>query len=164
MTTTYTFASASARDAFRTKISSYFAESEKIKKAINDAINKSASDANSKITNLQIGGRNLIIENSDIRTLPPEIMEMTDNYNYERIYVDMELNKEYTVSAKVEFTTQAPDTDTHISIYPYPEGSDTFVPIIDGKVVFTFTKKSANTNSVLMYAGKAGVQEVRSYL
>lgn len=71
MTTTYTFASASARDAFRTKISSYFAESEKIKKAINDAINKSASDANSKITNLQIGGRNLIIENSDIRTLPP---------------------------------------------------------------------------------------------
>lgn len=79
-----------------------------------------------------------------------------DNYNYERIYVDMELNKEYTVSAKVEFTTQAPDTDTHISIYPYPEGSDTFVPIIDGKVVFTFTKKSANTNSVLMYAGKAG--------
>ncbi|MDW4536178.1 carbohydrate binding domain-containing protein [Bacillus cereus] len=157
MTTTYTFASASARDAFRTKISSYFAESEKIKKAINDAINKSASDANSKITNLQIGGRNLIIENSDIRTLPPRNNgDAADNYNYERIYVDMELNKEYTVSAKVEFTTQAPDTDTHISIYPYPEGSDTFVPIIDGKVVFTFTKKSANTNSVLMYAGKAG--------
>ncbi|WP_242475677.1 carbohydrate binding domain-containing protein [Bacillus cereus group sp. N6] len=157
MTTTYTFASASARDAFRTKINSYFAESEKIKKAINDAINKSASDANSKITNLQIGGRNLVTEYSDIRTLPPRNNgDAADNYNYERFSVDMELNKEYTVSAKVEFTTQAPNTDTHISIYPYPEGSDTFVPIIDGKVVFTFTKKSANTNSVLMYAGRAG--------
>ncbi|MGE7726771.1 phage head spike fiber domain-containing protein [Bacillus cereus] len=157
MTTTYSFASASARDAFRTKINSYFAESEKIKKAINDAINQSASDANNKITNLQIGGRNLVTEYSDIRTLPPKNNgDAADNYNYERFYVDMELNKEYTVSAKVEFTTQAPNTDTHISIYPYPEGSDTFVPIIDGKVVFTFTKKSANTNSVLMYAGKAG--------
>lgn len=157
MTTTYTFASASARDAFKTKINSYFAESEKIKKAINDAINQSASDANNKITNLQIGGRNLVTEYSDIRTLPPKNNgDAADNYNYERFYVDMELNKEYTVSAKVEFTTQAPNTDTHISIYPYPEGSDTFVPIIDGKVVFTFTKKSANTNSVLMYAGKAG--------
>ncbi|ARO21307.1 carbohydrate-binding protein CenC (plasmid) [Bacillus tropicus] len=157
MTTTYTFASASARDAFRTKINSYFAESEKIKKAINDAINQSASDANNKITNLQIGGRNLVTEYSDIRTLPPKNNgDAADNFNYERFYVDMELNKEYTVSAKVEFTTQAPNTDTHISIYPYPEGSDTFVPIIDGKVVFTFTKKSANTNSVLMYAGKAG--------
>ncbi|MGX5439888.1 phage head spike fiber domain-containing protein [Bacillus thuringiensis] len=157
MTTTYTFASASARDAFRTKINSYFAESEKIKKAINDAINKSASDANNKITNLQIGGRNLITENSDIRTiLPKNNGDAADNYNYERFYAAMELNKEYTVSAKVEFTTQAPNTDTHISIYPYPEGSDTFVPIVDGKVVFTFTKKSANTDSVLMYAGKAG--------
>ncbi|PFZ31154.1 hypothetical protein COL64_29200 [Bacillus toyonensis] len=157
MTTTYTFASASARDAFRTKINSYFAESEKIKKAINDAINKSASDANNKITNLQIGGRNLITENSDIRTiLPKNNGDSADNYNYERFYAAMELNKEYTVSAKVEFTTQAPNTDTHISIYPYPEGSDTFVPIVDGKVVFTFTKKSANTDSVLMYAGKAG--------
>ncbi|PHD66994.1 hypothetical protein COF61_07475 [Bacillus toyonensis] len=157
ITTTYTFASASARDAFRTKINSYFAESEKIKKAINDAINKSASDANNKITNLQIGGRNLITENSDIRTiLPKNNGDSADNYNYERFYAAMELNKEYTVSAKVEFTTQAPNTDTHISIYPYPEGSDTFVPIVDGKVVFTFTKKSANTDSVLMYAGKAG--------
>lgn len=34
MITTYTFASASARDAFRTKINSYFAESEKIKKQL----------------------------------------------------------------------------------------------------------------------------------
>ncbi|WP_255481382.1 carbohydrate binding domain-containing protein [Bacillus sp. BF2-3] len=60
MTTTYTFASASARDAFRTKISSYFTESEKIKKAINDAINKVANDANNKIANLKIGGSNLL--------------------------------------------------------------------------------------------------------
>ncbi|AXK18464.1 carbohydrate binding domain-containing protein [Bacillus sp. COPE52] len=165
MTTTYTFVSASARDAFRTKINSYFAESEKIKKAINDAINKSASDANNKITNLQIGGRNLVTEYSDIRTLPPKNNgDAADNYNYERFYVDMELNKEYTVSAKVEFTTQAPNTDTHISIYPYPEGSDTFVPIIDGKVVFTFTKESANTNSVLMYAGKAGTTKSKGVI
>lgn len=60
MTTTYTFASASARDAFRTKISSYFAESEKNKKAINDAINKVANDANDKIANLKIGGVNFL--------------------------------------------------------------------------------------------------------
>ncbi|MEK5051510.1 phage head spike fiber domain-containing protein [Bacillus sp. FSL P2-0099] len=60
MTTTYSFASASARDAFRAKINSYFAESEKIKKAINDAINKSANDANSKIDNLKIGSRNIV--------------------------------------------------------------------------------------------------------
>ncbi|WP_144596509.1 phage head spike fiber domain-containing protein [Bacillus cereus] len=60
MTTTYTFASASARDTFRTKISAYFNESEKIKKAINDAINKSANNANDKIDNLKIGGRNIV--------------------------------------------------------------------------------------------------------
>lgn len=60
MTTTYTFASASARDAFRTKINSYFAESEKIKKAINDAINKVANTANDKIDNLKIGSRNIV--------------------------------------------------------------------------------------------------------
>ncbi|PET20645.1 carbohydrate-binding protein CenC [Bacillus cereus] len=60
MTTTYTFASASARDAFKTKISAYFNESEKIKKAINDAINKSANNANDKIDNLKIGGRNIV--------------------------------------------------------------------------------------------------------
>ncbi|HDX9658579.1 TPA: carbohydrate binding domain-containing protein [Bacillus toyonensis] len=60
MTTTYTFASASARDAFRTKINSYFAESEKIKKAINDTINKSANTANDKIDNLKVGGQNIV--------------------------------------------------------------------------------------------------------
>ncbi|EAO57392.1 Hypothetical membrane spanning protein [Bacillus thuringiensis serovar israelensis ATCC 35646] len=60
MITTYTFASASARDAFRTKINSYFAESEKIKKAINDAINNSANNANNKIDNLKVGGQNIV--------------------------------------------------------------------------------------------------------
>ncbi|WP_255256163.1 phage head spike fiber domain-containing protein [Bacillus mycoides] len=60
MTSTYTFASASTRDAFRTKINVYFAESEKIKKAINEAINKSASDANDKIDNFKVGGRNIV--------------------------------------------------------------------------------------------------------
>ncbi|WP_230876743.1 hypothetical protein [Bacillus sp. SRB3LM] len=60
MTTTYTFASVSTRDAFKSKISAYFNESEKVKKAINDAINKSASDANDKIANLKIGGVNFL--------------------------------------------------------------------------------------------------------
>ncbi|WP_040963217.1 carbohydrate binding domain-containing protein [Bacillus mycoides] len=60
MTSTYTFASASTRDAFRAKINTYFTESEKIKKAINDAINESANNANDKIDNLKIGSRNIV--------------------------------------------------------------------------------------------------------
>lgn len=47
MTSTYTFASTTVRDAFRTKINTYFSESEKIKKAISDKIN---SDAAAKAT------------------------------------------------------------------------------------------------------------------
>ena len=157
MTTTYTFASASARDAFRTKINSYFAESEKIKKAINDAINKSASDANNKINNLQIGGRNLVIENTDLRELKPKNTgDSSDNFNYTQCVAAMELNKEYTVSAKVEFTTQSPYVDDKITVYTYPGGVQMPATIKDGRITHTFTKTVEQTTSVLLYAGLAG--------
>ncbi|MGM2632277.1 phage head spike fiber domain-containing protein [Bacillus cereus group sp. Bce040] len=60
MNTTYSFASTTARDLFKTQMNTYFNESEKIKKAINDAINKSANTANDKIDNLKVGGQNII--------------------------------------------------------------------------------------------------------
>ncbi|WP_257151013.1 phage head spike fiber domain-containing protein [Bacillus wiedmannii] len=60
MNTTYAFATAAARDLFKTQMNAYFSESEKIKKAISDAINKSANNANDKIDNLKIGSRNIV--------------------------------------------------------------------------------------------------------
>ncbi|MDA1918288.1 carbohydrate binding domain-containing protein [Bacillus cereus group sp. BcHK140] len=155
MTSTYVFVSATTRDAFRTKISTYFTESEKIKKAISDGINSVAKDANNKIDNLQIGGRNLLIENSNIRVLPPRNSGLpTDDSNYTTLPAEMVLGEEYTVSANVQFNTEL--TSNEISVYPYPKGSAIRVPIVNGRIVHTFKKESADVISVLLYAGKAG--------
>nr|WP_277997253.1 carbohydrate binding domain-containing protein [Bacillus cereus] len=115
MTTTYTFASASARDAFRTKINSYFTESEKIKKAINDAINKSASDANSKVNNIKIGGRTYL-RNGDF----------TDYYTSGAIGWDYGLNGNLvprfwsTFNGGVADPTKGYHANINTSVFNYP--------------------------------------------
>lgn len=64
MNTTYTFVSASARDTFKTQMNTYFSESEKLKTTVNDKINGTAKDANDKITNLKVGGSNIMPNSS----------------------------------------------------------------------------------------------------
>lgn len=153
---TYSFVSTAARDLFKAKMNAYFNESEKIKKAINDVINKSANDANSKVDNLKIGGRNLLIEKSDIRVLPPrDTGQSTDNSNYTTLPAEMVLGEEYTVSASVQFDTEL--TSNEITVYPYPKGVAVRVPIVDGKITYTFKKEIPDIISVLLYAGKSGM-------
>lgn len=47
LTTTYTYGSTALRDTFKTKLTTYFTELEKIRKAINDKVNATANTANS---------------------------------------------------------------------------------------------------------------------
>ncbi|MFA2720522.1 tail fiber domain-containing protein [Bacillus paranthracis] len=46
LTTTYTFASTTARDSFKNQLTTYYSEAEKLRKAISDAINSTANTAN----------------------------------------------------------------------------------------------------------------------
>lgn len=64
MNTTYTFTSTSARDSFKTKMNTYFSESEKLKTTINDKINGTAKGASDKIDNLKVGGSNIMPNSS----------------------------------------------------------------------------------------------------
>ncbi len=66
MSTTYEFADAGARNTFKNQFTAYFTEAEKIKKAINDAINGVAVTADGKINDLKIGGRNLVYNSTGL--------------------------------------------------------------------------------------------------
>ncbi|MFE4029138.1 hypothetical protein ACFX4N_23575 [Priestia sp. YIM B13551] len=69
MTTTYTFSSTTTRDAFKTKLTTYFSEAEKLRKAIADKVNDTASTASDKINNLEIGGTNLLDNTTFVKGL-----------------------------------------------------------------------------------------------
>ncbi|AVR33552.1 prophage LambdaBa01, minor structural protein [Bacillus cereus] len=47
-------------------------------------------------------------------------------------------------------------TDTHITVYPYPNGAQYNAEIKEGFISHTFKKTNANTVSILLYTGKAG--------
>lgn len=67
MSTTYTFASTTARDLFKTQLNTYFAESQKLRKAVNDKIQ-------SNVDNITIGGANLLLNSaSSITTSPNDV-------------------------------------------------------------------------------------------
>ncbi|EOU2114875.1 hypothetical protein C0L76_14095, partial [Clostridium perfringens] len=77
----------------------------------------------------------------------------SDNYNYISIDANLLLNSEYTISANVEIVS---GSIKEISIYDYPGGKCSRVPIINNRITYTFTKRSNTVNSVLLYAGLAG--------
>ena len=60
MTTTYSFADTTARDDFKTKLNTYFTESQKLRKLISDTISGAATNANTRLDNLKLGGANLL--------------------------------------------------------------------------------------------------------
>jgi len=67
MSITYTFASTTARDLFKTQLNAYFAESQKLRKAVNDKIQ-------SNVDNITIGGANLLTNSaSSITTSPNDV-------------------------------------------------------------------------------------------
>ncbi|MDZ4452918.1 tail fiber domain-containing protein [Bacillus cereus] len=76
-----------------------------------------------------------------------------DNYNYANLPVNMQMDRTYTVSARIKFTA---GTDTYITVYPYPNGAQYNAEIKDGFISHTFKKTNVNTVSILLYAGKAG--------
>ncbi len=99
-----------------------------------------------------IGGRNLLLNSEG-----PFVLEAkntgtaSDNYNYYRFYAAMMVGETYTISADVEVLEGSFDK---VSIYSYPGGKNVTVPIpTNNRVTATFTITSADTDSILIYAG-----------
>lgn len=109
-------------------------------------------DIQSNIDNINIGGRNLLLNSKgDFIIKPRNTGTSQDNYNYQPFYVDMTLDETYTISADIEITH---GTFDKISILTYEEGTQYDVQIPPNKRISqTFIKKSEKTNRVLIYAG-----------
>lgn len=123
----------------------------------NEIINTVDSNT-AKITSLEsrkVGSDNLAKNNADkVIVTPKNTGNSADNYNYAQINVDMKMDREYTISARVAFTQ---GTDTKITVYPYTNGVQTAVTIGEGGFFsHTFKKTNVNTTSILLYAGQAG--------
>ncbi len=101
---------------------------------------------------VDVGGRNLLLNSKERIVEPKNTGEAVDNYNYARLECEMEMGQQYTISADVEITA---GTFTVISVYPYTDGANVAVPIENGRIEHTFTKNNENTVSVLLYAGKS---------
>ncbi|MGH0741943.1 phage tail spike protein [Bacillus paranthracis] len=110
-----------------------------------------------KVNDIKVGAENLFLASEKPTVLPPkDTGNGADNYNYASIPVEMQMDREYTISARVKFTTAPPLVSTKISVYPYTNGVATAVDIKDGYIFHTFKKTNVNTKSVLLYAGIAG--------
>lgn len=124
-----------------------------------NTIEQTVDENSQKITSIEsrkIGSQNINL-GAQTAVLPPRNTgQSTDNSNYYRVNADMKLGREYTISARVKFTTEPPLVSDVISIYPYPKGANVNVTIKDGYIYHTFKKLDAETNSVLLYAGKSG--------
>ena len=113
----------------------------------------SQSDIDKSIQEIKIGGRNLALNSSRFELPARNTGTASDNYNYISIDANLLLNSEYTISANVEIVS---GSIKEISIYDYPGGKCSRVPIINNRITYTFTKRSNTVNSVLLYAGLAG--------
>ena len=113
----------------------------------------SQSDIDKSIQEIKIGGRNLALNSSRFELPAKNTGTASDNYNYISIDANLLLNSEYTISANVEIVS---GSIKEISIYDYPGGKCSRVPIINNRITYTFTKRSNTVNSVLLYAGLAG--------
>ncbi|MFK4353842.1 phage tail spike protein [Bacillus sp. RC92] len=105
------------------------------------------------VENRRTGSDNLLkVDSARWVVHPKNTGTDADNFNYANLPVNMQLNRTYTVSARVKFTA---GTDTHISVYPYPNGSQQHIEIKDGFITHTFKKTNASTVGILLYAGKS---------
>ena len=111
------------------------------------------TNIDSKVDNLKFGGRNLALNSSRFELLARNSGNPSDDYNYISIPSNLLLDTEYTISANIEVVSGNIDK---ITVYDYPGGKASIVPIINNRIVHTFTKKSNTVNSVLLYAGLAG--------
>ncbi|WP_235712308.1 MULTISPECIES: phage tail spike protein [Bacillus cereus group] len=108
----------------------------------------------SAVENRRTGSDNLVKANSDKMVVAPKNLgNDADNYNYVGVPVTMQMDRTYTISARVKFTA---GTDRHITVYPYTNGVSTHVEIKDGFIFHTFKKINVNTTQILLYSGKAG--------
>ncbi|MEB9416678.1 phage tail spike protein [Bacillus cereus] len=108
----------------------------------------------SAVENRRTGSDNLLkVDSARWVVAPKNTGSEGDNYNYANLPVNMQMDRTYTVSARVKFTA---GTDTHITVYPYPNGAQYNAEIKDGFISHTFKKTNANTISILLYTGKAG--------
>ncbi|MGG1339878.1 phage tail spike protein [Bacillus toyonensis] len=108
----------------------------------------------SAVENRRTGSDNLLkIDSARWVVAPKNTGSDGDNYNYANLPVNMQMDRTYTVSARVKFIA---GTDTHITVYPYPNGAQYNAEIKDGFISHTFKKTNANTVSILLYTGKAG--------
>ncbi|HFR4157322.1 phage tail spike protein [Bacillus cereus] len=100
------------------------------------------------------GSDNLLKVGSAKQVLSPKNTGAeNDNYNFAQLPIEMQMDRTYTISARVKFTA---GTDTHITVYPYTNGSQQHIEIKDGYISHTFKKINVATTSILLYAGKAG--------
>ncbi|MDU5660528.1 MAG: phage tail spike protein, partial [Clostridium perfringens] len=147
------------KDSIKLKVdSSTFTQSTQtinsnINKAKEDAINTANNNTTNAINRINIGGRNLALNSSRFELPVRNTGTASDNYNYISIDANLLLNSEYTISANVEIVS---GSIKEISIYDYPGGKCSRVPIINNRITYTFTKRSNTVNSVLLYAGLAG--------
>ncbi|MCU5352516.1 tail fiber domain-containing protein [Bacillus cereus] len=108
----------------------------------------------SAVENRKISSNNLVTNGTSLRVLPPKnIGDASDNFNYFGVVAPMQMDRTYTISAKVKFTK---GTSTHITVYPFTNGVSTDVLIKDGFISHTFKKTNTNIVQVLLYSGKAG--------
>lgn len=109
----------------------------------------------SAVENRKISSNNLVKANSNkMILLPKNTGQSNDNFNFAQIPVEMQMDREYTVSARITFTK---GTDTKVTVYPYTNGVATAVDIqAGGYFTHNFKKTNVNTTSVLLYAGQSG--------
>lgn len=119
------------------------------------ALKVEQTDIEEAVNNIQIGARNLYPNSKgDFVIKPRNTGASSDNYNSYKFDVDMSVGETYTIGADIEITH---GSFNKLTIFPYPGGKQTEVDIPSNKrVVYTFTKKAEETESILVYAGIAG--------
>lgn len=131
-------------------------ETNEIKQTVTEN-NSKVEKVEKKLDNTKVGVENLFLDSEKPLVLPPkDTGNSADNYNFVTISAEMQMDREYTISARVTFTTAPPLVSTKITVYPYTNGVSTAVDIKDGYFFHTFKKTNTNTKSILLYAGIAG--------
>ncbi|MEK5108596.1 prophage endopeptidase tail family protein [Cytobacillus sp. FSL K6-0129] len=119
-----------------------------------NGISTSVSELRSDFNNLEIGGRNLI-KGSDV---PYTFPIATTTFVNRIFYRGLERNTTYTFSAEIEVHE---GSVTEVSVYPYlASGQNMTVihaPVIDGKIVATFTTDDRYDYNLLVYNGRSGM-------
>lgn len=121
-----------------------------------NGLSASITQVSTDLSNLEIGGRNLILGSSNpVIIAPKNTGSAGDQYNYAQFKANMKKGEIYTFSFDIEITNGVFD---RVSIYPQYGYSDLLVvPIINGKVSITFTATAdTNSNITYVYAGLAG--------